>query len=963
MADSQEKKSRRRSGSKSADKKRSHASHQGERKKSQQHERVNRARAIENAPRFEPVTELSLWCPPTKDNQTRSARVKPRDQVHRQRNRLGVCYPEALLGDPNTLSVLLDEITALGEVYELPLTSTTCHLAAGEITELYEPASVQGHPVLAFTAGQLGDTVRLVSLVKQQWTWAKNEDVVITVDVPDTQFENELAQNRGDPVSCIKFATDVERPDPIRWLIVQKASCTTIYEPELYPLDPGRGEAPATLFPNPLATVQSTHTGGGDQSDFAFRSVAGEEPQLVIVDKLGNWSLWEAGGRKEQAGPPRRLKLALQMHGNIYSESIPPLLQGTNRGGNKKKNGTLQVLFLCPKQKQRSQTKSQSLSQDGVDIADETVADESAPLPFLLISNGTNIYRSDLHTGESVAVLRSYLPEGAKVLDIVRSNLDPSEAFILTDKDLLWTSARESKSKGVRLDVLMKCEHDKDRHVTHRPGTLRLELSPVTDINGQMGCFVCIRSSRNTDVTIFWLVKSEAEEVQYHRERIHVPAPSASYIGMAMLLVDRQQQEGDEVVGLTRRLAEANARFCQILLMDKDLRVSSVLCAWTDPDPYHRDLKIGPPDVRIYAGEPREETWGHFHEDAPPVKQEYVPSPSNETNLKIRFNFSKPGGWEGLGDLEMQDGDNPWVDKLRSVFDSLPEELNSQVEWLVEDMAAQIVREEIDKSALPRWGSETGTGTAGESQLTNYNSSQFQSQSQIQSSQAFPLSSQFPPSSQFPASSQFPPSSQLLPSSQGAPNENEAGGSGDPIVNYLRQYMPIQAELAEKFSSALLGPFEWKIGGKPWDNPWLPHEKFDETVAKAIRRKERAERMRRKKDKLNAMIWGTGTTGGDDSEYASGSMAPPPSGQPSVVRASTQVPVVIQSSQALPRIRAGSSQVDTGRGTVSSSMAPVFSSQVGAGVGASQTRSQVVGGKFGDRKKKKDVKKKIGGFR
>lgn len=943
----------------------------------QQHERNREVRIIQNgtslhmilsishladtslAPRFQQVTAFSQWCPPTREVEPRSSRVKPHKEVWYQTNRLMAHYPQAMLADQDTLALLSEEITNLRHIDELPVTSTTCLLATGEISDLSDPESVQGHPVLALTAGPLGDTLRLVSLAKQQWTWAKEQEVVVVLNAPDTRLEKEFVQSRGEPISSVKFALDIKRPGPIRWLIVQKASSTTIYEPELYDFGSGTDGAPPKLFSNPLATIRRTHTGGGAQSDFAFRSVSGEAPQLVIVDELGHWSLWEAGGRKA-VGRPRTFELALQMHGSIYSGIIPQPLPGTARAGSNNP-GSHKLLLLCAK-KYRSRRQSQSMSQpqDVLETTIETTADEGTPIPFLLISTSTNLYQNDFQTEESAPVLQSYIPAGAKILDIAKSSLDPSEAFILTTKDLLWISAKETKRQGVSLDVLMACPHRKNPGAAPGPGTLRLELSPGTYINGQKGCFVCIRSRQDTQMTIFWLIKSKTEGVQYRREVIDVRAP-ANYIGMAMLPVDRAHREGDEVGGLAHRLAEAKARFFQILLMSKDLDVSSALCVWSD-DP---DLKVRPPDLQVSADDEdtRKERAGYLSDlihqpgssKTTDVKQEPVLGPRT-VDLKIPFTFNKTGGaWQGLEfggdsqtagdlDLEMNDGQNPWVDKLRSLFDSLPKEANNQVESAIETMAAQILHEDIDKSALPR-GVAAGT-QAPESQRTNTYSSQdfFSSQFQIQSSQAVPPSSQFPPSS--PG---------ILP------NENE---SDDPIVNYLRQYMHIDPQLPGESSSALIGPFRWDIGGNPRQIDWRPGEQsLDEVLARAIRRKKKAEARRRQKDKLAAMVLGVGTGTGEDSEYGPGghgssSMAPPPA-----VRASTQVPQV-QTSQMLPRIMVSSSQVDRDRG-MSSSMGPVFSSQVtGGGAGASQIRSQVLGAKFGDRKKKKkDVKKRTGGFR
>ena len=902
--------------------------------RTQNHERIGEARIIKNTPQFQQVTAFSQWCPPTRKAGPQLRRVGYTEAAWNQRNALLRHYPEALFGDMDTASVLAEEIRNLREPAQPLAASTTRLIATGEISDLSETTVVTGHPVLATAAGQLGDTLRLVSLVKQPWTWTQ-EEVAIELNAPGLRFEKEWFQDRT-PISCIKFALDLKRQDPIRWLIVQKASSTTIYEPELRAIatetvDSTVAEScgPLKLFANPLCTVQRDQTGGGSQSDVAFTSVSGEVPQLAIIDEYGYWSLWDIAGRKG-VGRPRSLKLTMRVQGNIYSGAIPRFPSSVEEG-----KGGHTLLLLSAK----NQHLARRRSRDGSDLPSEMV-DQDSPRPFLLMSSRDGVYQHDIDTGVSKRALEDFLDNSPPVLDIAKSNLDPSEAFILTDKNLIWVAAGENKRKDVALDVLVSCPHRKERG----DSALRLEVSPGTYVNGQKGCFVCIRSNEDTQLTIFWFVRSKSLGAQYRREVIDLRAPSR-FIGMSMLPVARGNRKAD--AGLALALAEAKARFFQILLLSDDLDVNSALCVWSDDS----DLRVRPPDMQVNSDleESRRERLELLSDlsdrfqglktvdedniaspsEGPSVarkRQTAIPGPST-INLNLPLPANRPGPWQGfevgddgdVGELDSTNG-HPIVDKLEFMFGDLPRGGNrdphtTNLQSTLEAIAAQILHEEIDVSALPRRGSRSQQINPG--RFSREPSQDFLSSSmQFQSSQAFP-------------------SSQLLPSSP-AETPQPVDEGDDPVVNHLRGYMHIDPMLPGESSTALIGPFDWEIGGDPDAIDWRPgQQSLEESLAKAIKRKKKVEAKRRRAEKLTARVLGTGT--GEESGYGSST---------------------VPTSQRLPRIMA-SSQVTSRDMGMSSSM-PVFSSQVGQ----SQNKSQVFAGKFGGRigggKKKKKTKS---GFR
>ncbi|KAJ9132640.1 hypothetical protein NKR23_g11134 [Pleurostoma richardsiae] len=104
----------------------------------------------------------------------------------------------------------------------------------------------------------------------------------------------------GAPILQIKFASRHRKYNQIRWLIVQKATSTTVFEPELRGepvndvesrcyLDLGR---PNHIAANPIVTITQGATGGDPHCDFSFSpGFDADPPQLAIIDRSGRWTV------------------------------------------------------------------------------------------------------------------------------------------------------------------------------------------------------------------------------------------------------------------------------------------------------------------------------------------------------------------------------------------------------------------------------------------------------------------------------------------------------------------------------------------------------------------------------------------------------------------------------------------------------------------------------------------------
>ncbi|KAM7220481.1 RNA polymerase I-specific transcription-initiation factor domain containing protein [Rhypophila decipiens] len=702
-------------------------------KTSSVHTYLQKYRGVEkDGVHFQQVTDFLQWCPRTRESVTTpvwskspkggpESRRERQRETRRQRQQLQHDYPQASLAVESTPNILVEDIE---DFCPRDDTSTTCLMATGEISDLTKPGNNVGHPVLAIAAGRLGNNLRLVSLSKRKWAWTE-EDAGAVLNTPRFILDEQLpGKMKMEAITCLKFALDVKPRFPIRWLVVQQAACTTVYELELQPSVDGRRTSPPTLFLTSLATIQSQQTGGAHQCDFLFRSRSGAAAQLVIIDKSGTWSLWDLtvpGGGERWA---RRLRPVVRMHGIIPLGAIPRGLAPPAK--RQKIECTHKMLILSAAR--------QSELRNGWESANETIADKDTPAgtPFLLVSNGASLYRQDLKPHTPAAEIPSFLQPGRKILDIAKSTFDPSAAFILTDGDLLWVSAKEDEMGGVSLHLRMSWPLLLKKWSPFCKA-LRLEVSPAPDVNGSKACYIYVRSSRHSRMLVFRVLHSDSDGAQYRPQRTSLQYP-VNFIGMAMLPVRRTNQEAGESL-IAGNLAKARAQCFQILVLSRDLEVSSALCVLSD----NPDLKLGIPPPTMF----REITL-RSHRAGPvskfkrrmdlegkvldPEDEELGPVP--RTQLNIPLTLTKGGQWH---DHEMEDDDGTEDtsmenDKIKARLKRascyLPRRAKKETGSLVKAMAAQLKDDDIHKAATgPQFKNKRVYSQAPSQPLRTYQSS------------------------------------------------------------------------------------------------------------------------------------------------------------------------------------------------------------------------------------------------
>jgi RNA polymerase I-specific transcription initiation factor RRN6 len=523
----------------------------------------------------------------------------PSQVARSQKHWLLEYLPESSIADEGIDHLLLEEIAASQPKRQPTHTETAPLFSVGEVADLRTSEVTKGHSVLAVASGVSGSVLRLISLAREEWVWTE-ADIRVRLHAANPKIEGEWCED-GVPISLIKFAVDVRKHDQIRWLIVSNGASTTVYEPELRMIPMPAPKASARIsgrptvsqiFANPLFTIPCDRTGGSLQTDVCFiRHPEADTPQLAIIDQAGCWSLWEITGRR--TARPKNLTPVMRMCGNSVSGSIPKLPSNSMAESQQHRVLWLSLQQKNPKVDGHSANRARSLSEHS-----QMSVDANQPHPprrLLLLCSPKTLHLFDLASQKLHSVSHLVLPKDThRILGVAPSKLDSAQAFILTSTNLLWVAATEGKNNTLTLDILVSSPHQKDIN----DPTLRLDVSPGAYVNDHMACFVCIRSAKDTEMTVFWFISPEpGTPVRYYRDLVSLNSTS-NFSGLTILPAGRRTgSEPTSAAG--RAMHKSGLRFFQLLTLGQDLDVHSALCAWSD----EAGVSVPPPDTRETLGE------------------------------------------------------------------------------------------------------------------------------------------------------------------------------------------------------------------------------------------------------------------------------------------------------------------------------------------------------------------------
>nr|XP_036584139.1 duf1000 domain containing protein [Colletotrichum truncatum]KAF6793528.1 duf1000 domain containing protein [Colletotrichum truncatum] len=475
-------------------------------------------------------------------------------------------------------------------------------MAISQMADVSNHTQVAPVPVLATVTGESGELLRLSKMDKSKWQWGEHENPtlrLLNIDQQDRE-ETVLWSSDGAPILQIKPALSLVRFEPIRWLLVQKRTSTTILQPEYHRIPVSEHqhgivkaiERPSRVNPKPITTITSEQTGGIAHSDVSFSHGSQRKPpQLAIIDECGYYSVWDIKGRDMLGSTSKRAKLRHCGHIQLgVTEQLPdedsPAFRAESHG----------ILWL-------------SSPGPGVDLWDAPAIDDLAMendlaaltsrSKKLLLWNRTKFEVVDVKDPtfrKSLPILKS---EQDYILGVQPNPTNRSQVVILTTSAIFWietSSQAKATANTGGLDVLQSFAHLRDADAD----SLKLTVHHSGHGPGNESCIAYLYSDNAPEVDVFWLSSMEKTglpqfrhymmridglpvESDQKRVKIHTLCPTPVFFN---------SQSSEPSRGPGAEYLDNQVGFQQLFILGRDLSLSQTLMAVSSS----RDLEIVPPD-------------------------------------------------------------------------------------------------------------------------------------------------------------------------------------------------------------------------------------------------------------------------------------------------------------------------------------------------------------------------------
>lgn len=556
---------------------------------SQQIGRLQTNRELGSKSYFNLLSDFEEVSPSTRTVISGAELGEPAKVVRGQKNWLLKTHPEAIIVGSDVVTFLPDEVANSKAANTAEDGNSTAPLAVGEITDHTGSHQVIARPAMARAAGEGGHILRIVTLEQELEGWPEKGLSVQTIKLSKTQ-QGEWAED-GAPITNIRFAVDSRPYDPIRWVMVQKETGTTVFEPEVvllpYASNVSEGQhiralakGPSHVSPNRLFMIKTSSTGGSPHLDVSFNPVAdGRSPQLAIIDNSGNWSVWDVTGSRSVR--PKSLQPILTARGSIATASIPGSL------GNSPSNVTHRVMWLAV-----DDTRASGLNYD-MENLDEgyhwgLYSRTSLRSKHVLVCSDTDVRLYDSARGEQLTGMR-LVNRVERVLDIHRCPFSSSQVLVLTTAALFWLDVQPNRTGEPRITVVVSCAHYQKRNADNK--TLRFDTAPLPATGTTRKCVVFITSPQENETDMFILTKptdDEVAQVAYRSISLNLASDIKMTLIAALPLLHVKQSARKELQSGDQSHASTNTRLFQVFGLGADLSLKSLL--FTVSDASLRDL-------------------------------------------------------------------------------------------------------------------------------------------------------------------------------------------------------------------------------------------------------------------------------------------------------------------------------------------------------------------------------------
>lgn len=451
-------------------------------------------------------------------------------------------------------------------------------LALGEMTDwslLSKPVSTR---VLAVATGASGELLRLAHVEDSQWIWDEDRESVLHLSVIDSldNFEEVIWASDGLPISQIKFITGTPASStPVRWLLVQKKTSTSIlqpgYEKDFRARDQkgqaGTQQGLSRVNPNHLVTLGHQETGGFAHVDAAVHVPNdGRPPQLCVIDECGYWTLWNVLGKTGFGKSSIRLSLykcGHSLEGPLREIPRLPMHASQHHG----------VLFV-----ERGQA-----DPDPVNGFEET-KDPQQQSRYLLSWSGKHIGILDLEMDTSLPTL-DFVTSMSKqewILDVQPSPVSRGHVFVLTTKSLIWADIFHSSeaSEVPQSAAILICPH-----LSTDSDDLKFTVCRASDHHNTTS-MVIVYSSKRAHISAFWFRFGNHSLPDWHRQQLSLPRGGESDSRVQLLTFQPVPvYSSSRARGLGVEYQQENGQFFQGMLLGDDLGLRYCM-AFSSQSPY-----------------------------------------------------------------------------------------------------------------------------------------------------------------------------------------------------------------------------------------------------------------------------------------------------------------------------------------------------------------------------------------
>ncbi|CAN8103406.1 unnamed protein product [Discula destructiva] len=560
-------------------------------------------RITERPPRCHQLTKFEQWLPPTRTSVPLPP-AKTFQRVKSQRNWLYKTHPEAFLGNADLSALISEETRAQKAAGSESQTGSV--LAVGEIVDLRNSKSsrIAKCPVVALAAGEAGHILQLSVINSEKWLW---NDSTFALGAPQTRFHGSWGGD-GSPISKLEFVRKLKQHDNLYWVVVQKETSTTILEPELR-AKPVGGTALVSaadaataehIVMNTVVTLTTDDTGGESHCDFSINLGSNDvAPQLAVIDRSGNWSVWYI--EREGYGRGKTSRAVLKTKGrSILPASFPSdpshvfemyrILWTTvsNRADEWERDSSPSVL-------------SDSLAGGPQAAYSIDIGESNPKYDGLLMCNPTQLQVSDVDGARLPASFDFLTVDGAgALLDAQAVHGSSSHVLVLTaDKlTLLDVSFTEGQKKSP--NMIASC-----RHFRKSPReTLQMSVTRLRSSSDEYTFLVLIYSAQSLRVDLFWFVVNYQDgTAKFHSQVVHFPGlkpAEAEYLqgikSLAVVPLHLAPTKGKRREG-TGEAADSftDVQLCQLFALTTNLSLNATIVAITHgshqnwPQPFKED--------------------------------------------------------------------------------------------------------------------------------------------------------------------------------------------------------------------------------------------------------------------------------------------------------------------------------------------------------------------------------------